>query len=51
MKYSVTFTTIASRDIVAIWDYHESESSKSEADKVIDKILKLADSLESLPNT
>ncbi len=49
MGYKIVFTTNASNDIGEIWDYHESISTASRADRIIEGLIGLADSLETLP--
>jgi plasmid stabilization system protein ParE len=50
MRYKVVFTSASSKELVEIWDYHESVSNTARANRILNGILKLVDGLEILPN-
>ncbi len=50
MKYNVLFLADAEKDINEIYEYISSSDSNLNADKLINKIIKKCEDLESFPN-
>ena len=50
MRYEVRLTKAAARDIEDIYDYIAATDSSVKAAAVLDRLLKTAESLASLPN-